>query len=256
MAAKASLTLMMLSIATWTTGAVAQQGPRPPDVDTSMSVRGALGAIGSLHAQELEECGFHLTQKGFTEDFGTGYHFEWLFKSMPYLQPNCTKKPCRIGFLNSSRDSYGHDEIPRSYFRDRIVAEQFAAAMNRMIWEHSQERQQQRHAAFEATVASWQTSAVKPPIPDAAHDHHVLAENAVREKSFDKAIDEYEAALETFPTWPEDQFNLALICSETGDYDCAVEHMQDYLELVPNAPDAQAAKDKLIIWKDKLRGTQ
>jgi predicted TPR repeat methyltransferase len=59
-----------------------------------------------------------------------------------------------------------------------------------------------------------------------------------------------------FPTWPEGQFNLAFLCGETGDYGCAVEHMQDYLELVPDAPDAQAAKDKLIIWKDKLNSGQ
>jgi hypothetical protein len=32
--------------------------------------------------------------------------------------------------------------------------------------------------------------------------------------------------------------------------------MQDYLELVPDAPDAQAARDKIIIWKDKVARSQ
>jgi tetratricopeptide (TPR) repeat protein len=105
---------------------------------------------------------------------------------------------------------------------------------------------------FNAQAAAWRNVAAKPPMPENAREHKVLAEDAVQRKDFDKAIDEYLAAASIFPMWPEGQFNLALICGETGDYDCAVEHMQNYLELVPDAPDAQAAKDKLIIWRDKL----
>lgn len=109
---------------------------------------------------------------------------------------------------------------------------------------------------FNQRIAEWRAASGKAPMPAEAHVHQVLAENAVREKDLDKAIDEYEAALEIFPTWPDGQSNVALICGETGDYDCAIEHMQEYLALVPDAPDAQAAKDKLIIWKDKLSQSQ
>jgi tetratricopeptide (TPR) repeat protein len=109
-----------------------------------------------------------------------------------------------------------------------------------------------RATQFKEQASAWQSAATKPAMPETGHEHKVLAENAYREKNLIKAVDEYEAALAVFPTWPEGQFNVALICSESGDYDCAVEHMQDYLELLPNAPDAEAAKDKLIIWKDKL----
>lgn len=250
------LAVLILAVAAQMSIAIAQQGPPPPAIETSMSVKDALSAIATFHAQTSEESGFRLSPKGFIEDFGTGYHFEYFFRSMPYLQANCSKKLCRIGFLNGAHDSYGHNELPRSRFSDQDAAEHFVSAMNRMIWEYSPERQQQRHAAFEAAVASWQAAAVKPSIPDAAHDHQVLAENAVREKNFDKAIDEYEAALEIFPTWPDGQNNLAFLCGETGDYACGIEHAQDYLELVPDATDAQAVKDKIIIWKDKLGGTQ
>jgi tetratricopeptide (TPR) repeat protein len=123
------------------------------------------------------------------------------------------------------------------------------------VWESSSIGKEQRQA-FEQRVTAWHAAAIKPAMPDEAHVHQVLAENAVREKDFDKAIDEYEAALEIFPTWPDGQNNLAFLCGETGDYDCGVEHAQDYLELVPNAPDAQAVKDKIIIWKDKLAQSQ
>ncbi len=50
----------------------------------------------------------------------------------------------------------------------------------------------------------------------------------------------------------EGQFNLATLCGEAKHYQCAVQHMKEYLELTPDSPDAQAAKDSIIIWKDKL----
>jgi hypothetical protein len=60
------------------------------------------------------------------------------------------------------------------------------------------------------------------------------------------------AALDIFPTWPEGQFNLATLAGEKKYYELAVLHMKEYLELVPDSPDAQAAKDSIIIWRDKL----
>lgn len=109
---------------------------------------------------------------------------------------------------------------------------------------------------FREDITAWRSAAVKPPMPEDARVHQVLAENAVREKNLDKAIGEYEAALQIFPTWPDGQNNLAFLCGETGDYDCAIEHAQDYLELAPNATDGQAVKDKIIIWKDKIGESQ
>ena len=32
-----------------------------------------------------------------------------------------------------------------------------------------------------------------------------------------------------------------------------VEHMQNYLELLPNAPDAQSARDQLDLWQLKAK---
>ena len=60
------------------------------------------------------------------------------------------------------------------------------------------------------------------------------------------------AALDIFPTWPEGQFNLATLAGENKYYELAVMHMKEYLELVPDSTDAQAAKDSIIIWRDKL----
>jgi tetratricopeptide (TPR) repeat protein len=89
-------------------------------------------------------------------------------------------------------------------------------------------------------------------MPEAAREHQVLAEYAFKEKDTDKAIKEYSSALDIFPTWPEGQFNLATLAGEKKFYETAIFHMKEYLELVPESPDAQAAKDSVIIWKDKV----
>jgi tetratricopeptide (TPR) repeat protein len=105
---------------------------------------------------------------------------------------------------------------------------------------------------FESLLPSWREASAKPTMPEAAREHQVLAEYAFKQKDEEKAIREYMAALEIFPTWPEGQFNVATLAGEKKYYELAVMHMKEYLELVPNSPDAQAAEDSIIIWHDKL----
>lgn len=52
--------------------------------------------------------------------------------------------------------------------------------------------------------------------------------------------------------WPEGWFNLALLYAEVNDYEYAIHSMQRYLELVPDAFDAAAARNKMIVCQDKL----
>jgi tetratricopeptide (TPR) repeat protein len=107
-------------------------------------------------------------------------------------------------------------------------------------------------AKFLVTCQSWRGLQQKPAMPEEARRHKVLAENAYREKNLDKATTEYIDALDVYPCWPEGQFNVALMLGETGYYPMAVSRMKRYLELVPDAADAAAAKDKIIIWQDKI----
>jgi hypothetical protein len=76
-------------------------------------------------------------------------------------------------------------------------------------------------------------------------------QDALNQKQFAAAA-EYEAGLEINPLWPEGHFNAALLDAETKNYDDAIWHMRAYLELVPNAPDAQEASDQIVIWQEKL----
>lgn len=104
---------------------------------------------------------------------------------------------------------------------------------------------------FRGQAATWRAANPKPPLSDEGARHKVIAENAFREKNVDAAIEHFSAALETDPTWPNGNFNLALLLAETGDYALAARHMKRYLLLVPESKDAKVASDKIIVWEDK-----
>jgi len=106
-------------------------------------------------------------------------------------------------------------------------------------------------AGFKVNAAAWRALATKPAFPEEARKYSVLAEDALQNKNFDTAVKNYEAGLQMFPLWPEGYFNAAMICAEIGDYTNALDHMRHYLELVPDAPDALAARDKTFIWEGK-----
>ncbi len=105
---------------------------------------------------------------------------------------------------------------------------------------------------FKQACQGWQALQEKPQMPEEALRHKVLAETAFRENKLDKAADEYLEALKTYPCWPEGQFNAASLLGNTGWYTGAVAHMKYFLELVPDAADAQLARGKIVTWQDKI----
>ena len=134
-------------------------------------------------------------------------------------------------------------------------AESFAAGLTYLATAAREQAQVQREASvqqFLSQARAWREASPKPQMPEAAREHQVLAEYAFKQRETDKAIREYQSALDVFPTWPEGQFNLATLAGEQKGYGYAILHMKEYLELVPDSPDTQAAKDSIIIWKDKL----
>jgi tetratricopeptide (TPR) repeat protein len=106
---------------------------------------------------------------------------------------------------------------------------------------------------FTARAAAWRALATKPPIPDEVRVQRMMAEDAFKANKPDEALHYYETGVLLYPTWPEGNFNAALISGDLGYYDAAIEHMQAYLELVPDAADAQAARDKILIWQNKAK---
>jgi PDZ domain len=138
-------------------------------------------------------------------------------------------------------------------WKDHAQAARFASAANRLIWEYSPEKVAERQKLFQQKIDAWKASGSKVELPEDAQRHKALAEEAIQEKNFQKAAEEYQAALELYPAWPGGQFNVAVIYGELQDYPDAVAHMKVYLELVPNAPDAEAAQKSIWIWVDKQK---
>lgn len=110
-------------------------------------------------------------------------------------------------------------------------------------------------AQFQEQARAWRERPVRPALPEAVRRLNVLAEDAIQHKNFEEAIDYYEQGLTVTPLWPEGQFNVALLYGELQIYGQAALHTKRYLELSPNAPDAQAARDKMIVWEERAKHT-
>jgi hypothetical protein len=109
--------------------------------------------------------------------------------------------------------------------------------------------------AFKITADAWRTEGSRVELPKDADRHRILAENAFNEKDIDGALKHFKAGIDIYPTWPQGQFNLAMLCGETKDYECAYVHMKEYMLLVPDAPDSRTAYEKTVIWEDKLENS-
>jgi tetratricopeptide (TPR) repeat protein len=89
-------------------------------------------------------------------------------------------------------------------------------------------------------------------LPEEARRRALGGDVFVNDGRFERALAEYQAAMGLAPLNPQLHFNAALLCSQVKDYKRAIEHMTIYLQLVPDAPNARAAKDEIIKWERSL----
>jgi TPR repeat protein len=139
---------------------------------------------------------------------------------------------------------------------DETTAQQFADAFNRLLFAASHNEDAYGFAAFSAAAKAWRDNPIKPPLGVEAGRQRILAENAFNEKNLDDAIEHYESGVEAQPIWPAGWYNLALLYAEQNNYADAVDRQKHYLELVPDASDAQNARNQMIIWEDKAAKQQ
>jgi tetratricopeptide (TPR) repeat protein len=132
-------------------------------------------------------------------------------------------------------------------------ARSLAQALNRLATSGQTSAEMAAWSDFQQKAAAWRALPAKPALDSQADRHWVLAENAVKEKNLDSAIEHYQEALAIQPMWPTGWFDLAMVYGEQNSYDDASDAMKHYLELVPNASDAKAARDQIIIWEDKAK---
>jgi tetratricopeptide (TPR) repeat protein len=108
---------------------------------------------------------------------------------------------------------------------------------------------------FEPVAGKYRELLLKPAIPEDVRRFKVQAEFAIEQKRYAEASNLYADALSLCPWWPEGHFNraLVLVTSELSDYKEAVMEMKKYLMLLPNAPDARAAQDKIYQWEGMVK---
>ena len=109
--------------------------------------------------------------------------------------------------------------------------------------------------SFAQLTVGWRALYLKPPLPDEVMKLRLLAVDAVKRKNLSDALEDYLEGVDTDPTWAEGWFNAALVYGEQQDYDDAIYSMRHYLILLPDAPDAATAKEKLLLWKAKMHET-
>ncbi len=125
---------------------------------------------------------------------------------------------------------------------DALKRWQMSSAAERKGWEA------QKAQEFAAVVADYRAANPKPAISEDVRRYQIMAEADIRAKRNEDAANAYEAALKLAPWWPEGQFDIALVLGASGRYSEAIQHMNKYLALVPDAPDARAARDKIYVW--------
>jgi len=86
-------------------------------------------------------------------------------------------------------------------------------------------------------------------LPEEARRSVIKAAAFTEEGKFEKAIEEYQKALELSPFYPNLYKALALSYGQIKDYKKAIKNMNIYLELYPDAPDIRAAKDQIYKWE-------
>ena len=106
--------------------------------------------------------------------------------------------------------------------------------------------------AFQERVRAWRAMEIKPPFPEEARRHKVLAENAVREQNLEKAASEFLAALRIDPFWAPGYLQTARACGELKRYEDALNAMRCYQEFGPTDTDAEVCRNLIYIWEDKL----
>lgn len=146
-------------------------------------------------------------------------------------------------------------------WRDSNDAKAFADALNRLIYHANGDEAEKATtiaSRYEEALNEWRQAGASefPALSEAANEERLLAEDAVKEKDFQSAVEHYLAALQIQPIWPAGWFNAGLIQGELAQYAEAISCMNRYLELLPNAEDASAAKDQITIWQHKLTYTQ
>jgi len=107
---------------------------------------------------------------------------------------------------------------------------------------------------FASKAARYRALNVKPSISEEQRKYVVQANAFNQEQNYVKAIELFNKAIEVDPvSYPGAYFNMALLSAQLGKFNKAIFTMKQYLMLVPDAPDARGAQDKIYEWEAKIQ---
>jgi len=107
---------------------------------------------------------------------------------------------------------------------------------------------------FSIAAAKYRELAEKPAVTEEQRKYIVQANMFNEEKNYAKTIELYKKTIEINPVaYPAAYYNLALMYAQENDFRQAIFYMKKYLILVPDAPDARAAQDKIYEWEAKIQ---
>lgn len=87
-----------------------------------------------------------------------------------------------------------------------------------------------------------------------AKAHYNMGNIYFERGEYQRAVVEYYQAVDLVPNDPDTHYNLAFVSGEyLGDQETALKHYQWYMYLKPDAPDAPAVKEKILMAKLSLR---
>jgi tetratricopeptide (TPR) repeat protein len=107
--------------------------------------------------------------------------------------------------------------------------------------------------AFTNEAKRYREMPVKPALPEDVQRCRIMAEDAFKNKDFEKALEYYKKGLAIEPLWPQGQFNAAILAGELHKYNWAALYMKCYLELVPDAANAKTSREKMYLWEMKAK---
>ncbi|HEY3644980.1 MAG TPA: hypothetical protein VGM16_06535, partial [Gammaproteobacteria bacterium] len=90
------------------------------------------------------------------------------------------------------------------------------------------------------------------PVPEEARQHALLSQDAASRNDTQKALEESDKTIDAAPCWAQGRYQGALLEAQVGYYPVAVQNMKKYLLLDPEALNAQAARDQILIWNGRM----
>lgn len=127
-----------------------------------------------------------------------------------------------------------------------------ASAIHALQQEAERFASAEEETRFQQALAQYRATGSKPQSPRGDVNRLLdEAQAAVKARDFLGATELYLQAGEMSPAWPACHFNAALVLGEMGDYEFAMREMNRYLALVPGAPNAHAAQQRIYEWEHK-----